>query len=92
MCGRAKAEERLYHWFASKEPYEIKNGLSDIYKEAEKKWFCQTGIHNCRRDGKCSKGVCEEGNLFSGRFKGNTAADGKAFVIFGSFLADMNVF
>lgn len=32
----SKTEERLYHWFASKEPYEIKNGLSDIYKEAEK--------------------------------------------------------
>ena len=39
MCGRAKQKKRLYHWFASKEPYEIKNGLSDIYKEAEKNGF-----------------------------------------------------
>lgn len=37
LCLQKRVSARvLYHWFASKEPYEIKNGLSDIYKEAEK--------------------------------------------------------
>ena len=36
MCGRAKQKSACTTGLLQKEPYEIKNGLSDIYKEAEK--------------------------------------------------------